>query len=80
MAPGSMMNSASACISSLRARAADHSLPGGLAIDDTWRDAGVWHGKGARAVPWLLEQGWPLLEAAERAVVFLKPENAAQER
>ncbi len=52
---------------------------GVLAIDDTWRDAGMWQGKGALAVPWLLEQGWPLLEAADRAVVFLKPGNAAHD-
>ena len=46
---------------------------GVLAIDDTWEDAGSWEGKGAQAVPWLLAKGWTLLEAANRAVVFLKP-------
>lgn len=49
-------------------------LSGGvLAIDDTWMEAGQWAGKGALAVPWLLELGWPMVEAANRAVVFLKP-------
>lgn len=51
-----------------------HLLSGGvLAIDDTWLDSGRWEGKGALAVPWLLEQGWPMLEAANRAVVLVKP-------
>lgn len=51
-----------------------HLCSGGvLAIDDTWMEAGQWAGKGALAVPWLLEQGWPLVGAANRAVVFLKP-------
>lgn len=51
-----------------------HLLRGGvLAIDDTWMESGQWVGKGALAVPWLLEQGWPMVEAANRAVVFLKP-------
>jgi len=48
-----------------------------LAIDDTWLDAGIWQGKGGLAVPWLLQQGWSLQEAANRAVVFLKPSNSA---
>lgn len=49
-------------------------LPAGLlAIDDTWLEAGTWKGKGARAAPWLLEQGWAMLEAANQAVVFRKP-------
>jgi len=46
---------------------------GVLAIDDTWTEAGQWAGKGALAVPWLLEQGWPMVEGANRAVVFIKP-------
>jgi hypothetical protein len=56
-------------------------LAGGvLAIDDTWQEAGAWQGKGALAVPWLLEQGWPLLEAANRAVVFCKPADGGCNR
>ena len=51
-------------------------LQGGLlVIDDTWMEAGEWTGKGALAVPWLLEQGWPMLEAAERAVLLTKGAN-----
>lgn len=61
------------------AREGSRSLVAGgvLAIDDTWPDAGAWQGKGALAVPWLLAQGWPLLEAADRAVVFLKPGDSS---
>ena len=51
-----------------------HLLSGGvLCIDDTWLDSGQWAGKGALAVPWLLERGWSMVEAANRAVVFIKP-------
>jgi hypothetical protein len=43
-----------------------------LAIDDTWLEAGAWTGKGALAVPWLMEQSWTMLEATHRAVLFTK--------
>jgi len=49
-----------------------HLLSGGvLCIDETWLDSGQWAGKGALAVPWLLERGWAMVEAANR-VVFMK--------
>jgi predicted O-methyltransferase YrrM len=32
-----------------------------IMIDDTWRLADAWGGKGAKAVPWLISQGWKVL-------------------
>jgi hypothetical protein len=52
--------------------------PGGiLGLDDTWMESNLWAGKGALALPRLLEQGWDLLSSAHRGTVLLKP-GAAQ--
>jgi hypothetical protein len=42
-----------------------------LGVDDTWIENGKWEGKGALAVPWLLEQGWQLLSRSNRSTVLL---------
>ena len=47
--------------------------PGGLiGLDDTWLDNGQWEGKGALALPWLVDQGWQLLSSANRGTVLIK--------
>jgi len=47
--------------------------PGGLLVlDDTWMENDLWAGKGALALPWLLDQGWDLLSSANRGTVLLK--------
>ena len=47
--------------------------PGGLlGLDDTWMEKDQWAGKGALALPWLLDQGWQLLSCANRGTVLLK--------
>lgn len=47
--------------------------PGGLlCLDDTWRHNDVWAGKGALALPWLLDQKWLLLLNDNRGTVLLK--------
>lgn len=47
--------------------------PGGLlGLDDTWIENDLWAGKGALALPWLLDQGWQLLSCANRGTVLLK--------
>ena len=45
-------------------------------IDDTPWHGGAWVGKGARAVPWLLEQGWRLLYAGYQVVLSRQPGSA----
>jgi predicted O-methyltransferase YrrM len=40
-----------------------------IAIDDTPWQAGSWVGKGARVVPWLLEQGWQVLYAGYQVLL-----------
>lgn len=49
-------------------------IPSGglLGLDDTWMENDIWEGKGALALPWLLDQGWQLLSAANRGTVLLK--------
>ena len=49
-----------------------HIPPGGLiGLDDTWLEDDQWVGKGALALPWLVEQGWELLSSANRGTVLL---------
>ena len=46
--------------------------PGGLlGLDDTWAEKYQWAGKGALALPWLLDQGWQPLSFANRGAVLL---------
>ena len=45
---------------------------GGLiGLDDTWLENGKWVGKGALALPWLVDQGWELLSSVNRGTVLL---------
>ena len=43
-----------------------------LGLDDTWMENDLWAGKGALALPLLLDQGWDLLSSANRGTVLLK--------
>ena len=44
-------------------------VPGGLVvIDDTWRDRDGYHGKGATAVPLLLQRGFRIVGRTRTAV------------
>lgn len=57
------------CLEEIKAAAPrlhDRSL---VVIDDTPWQAGAWIGKGATAVPWLLEQGWRILYAGYQVVL-----------
>ena len=47
-----------------------------LGLDDTWVENDCWAGKGALALPWLLEQGWDLLSSANRGTVLLQAATA----
>ena len=40
-----------------------------LLIDDTPWDSGGWTGKGRRAVPWLLEHGWRIVEGGYQTLL-----------
>jgi len=42
-----------------------------IGLDDTWLENGKWAGKGALALPWLVDQGWELLSSANRSAVLL---------
>jgi hypothetical protein len=44
----------------------DRSL---MLIDDTPWTAGQWTGKGAKAVPWLLERGWTIIYAGYQVLL-----------
>lgn len=41
-----------------------------VCIDDTWLDAGQWTAKGTLAMPYLLEHGYELVEARNRAALL----------
>jgi hypothetical protein len=45
---------------------------GAICIDDTWLFEGHWTAKGALAVPFLLENGFRLLEARNRAALIAR--------
>ena len=50
-----------------------HIPQGGLiGLDDTWLENGQWVGKGALALPWLVDQGWELLSSVNRGTVLVK--------
>jgi hypothetical protein len=52
--------------------------PGGLVcIDDTWQEDGQWTAKGTLAMPFLLERGFELIEARNRAALLRAPERLA---
>lgn len=46
-----------------------------VVFDDTWRVSGRWEGKGATAVPFLLENGFSILKADYKAVMLKKGKN-----
>jgi hypothetical protein len=49
----------------------DRMAPDGVVcIDDTWLDNGNWTAKGTLAMPFLLGQGYRLLEARNRAALL----------
>jgi len=55
--------------------------PGGLlGLDDTWLEKDQWAGKGALALPWLLDQGWQLLSCANRSTILTSQSAAAKKR
>lgn len=54
---------------------ADKLAPGGLiCIDDTWQEEGEWTAKGKLAVPFLLQNGFSILEARNKAAIFQRNE------
>jgi hypothetical protein len=59
----------SCCLEEVQA-ALPHLSPGAaVLIDDSYMVGGVWHGKGALAVPHLLERGWRLLASGYQAML-----------
>lgn len=59
---------------------APHVAPGGLLVcDDTRWSRGAYRGKGALAVPWLLEAGWELLHSGHQVVLRKPPQRPAAE-
>ncbi|MBM9613658.1 hypothetical protein JWJ90_05075 [Desulfobulbus rhabdoformis] len=51
------------------------SKNGIICLDDTWTENGIWMAKGTLAVPYLIEQGFIILEARNRAALLIKPEQ-----
>nr|WP_320011011.1 hypothetical protein [uncultured Desulfobulbus sp.] len=51
------------------------SKNGIICLDDTWTENSIWMAKGTLAVPYLLEQGFIILEARNRAALLIKPEQ-----
>ena len=49
---------------------------GVVCIDDTWLEDGKWTTKGTLAVPYLLENGFEVLEARNRAVLMRRRMDA----
>lgn len=53
------------------------SPTGVICVDDTWQDEkGHWTAKGTLAVPFLLENGFKIIEARNRAVLMCRESNA----
>lgn len=57
------------CAVHVARRLAPHGV---VCIDDTWLDNGAWTAKGTLAVPYLLDQGFHILEARNRAVLMAR--------
>ena len=53
------------------------TVGGILGLDDTWREEKQWAGKGALALPWLLDKEWLLLSRANRGTVLIKPSKSS---
>jgi hypothetical protein len=52
---------------------------GVVCIDDTWLDQDRWTAKGTLAMPYLLDHGFVLVEARNRAALLLRQATAARE-
>lgn len=55
------------CAQSLVKLLSPHGL---VCVDDTWLDGGCWTAKGTLAMPYLLEQGFELVDARNRAALL----------
>lgn len=53
------------------------SPSGVVCVDDTWLDEGAWTAKGTLAMPYLLEHGYTLIEARNRAALLSPPQKDA---
>lgn len=52
---------------------------GVVAVDDTWsEEGGAYGGKGATAVPYLLDEGWQIIASTRTAVALQRPRLAAR--
>lgn len=57
---------------------ADRVVAGGIvAVDDTWREAEGFGGKGATAVPYLLSEGYRIVKRTRTAVALRRPPMSA---
>jgi hypothetical protein len=56
------------------------SPEGVICLDDTWLDNGEWKAKGTLAMPYLLENGFQLLEARNRAALLSRVKKAGNEQ
>jgi hypothetical protein len=65
------------CAQSVLAKLAPDGL---VCIDDTWLSEGQWQAKGALAMPFLLEQGFELLEARNRAALLRRKPGARKSK
>jgi hypothetical protein len=52
------------------------SATGVICVDDTWLDDGKWRAKGTLAVPYLLEHGFEIVEARNRAALLRRKQTA----
>lgn len=57
------------CAAHVARRLSPHGV---VCIDDTWLDNGKWTAKGTLAVPYLLDHGFHILEARNRAVLMAR--------
>jgi hypothetical protein len=61
------------CAQALRSKL---SATGVICVDDTWLDDGKWRAKGTLAVPYLLEHGFEIVEARNRAALLRRKQTA----
>jgi hypothetical protein len=61
------------CAQSLAAKLWVHGV---VCMDDTWRDGDEWTAKGTLAMPYLLENGFTLIEARNRAALLARTRPA----
>lgn len=57
------------CAKSIKEKLAPHGL---VCVDDTWLENGEWTAKGTLAMPYLLDNGFKLLEARNRAALLAR--------